>query len=418
MDGYEMVKRIRANPQTRFIPVIIQTAKGEAQDARRGSQVGAMGYITDPTDLDLLLARARTLLDFKNYLDSCEEAAFTDHLTGLANRRRFERQLEREVARATRFGHPFCLLLLEIDKFQKLNEEYGRTIVGEALRRLGQTIMGLTRPEIDTCARFDSDLLSILLPEANRERAIELMGRLQIAFKDIELSGAKEGLVVNIGIAAFPVDAQDGRGLFDFADAALSKATRSRKAAFDVAMTWVQDYLQGRTTTSNPPTCFISYAWDTPQHEKWVAALAKDLNKAGIETVLDRRDNAAIGSNIARFVSRIETCDYIIVIGTPRYKEKYENRDSKSGYVVAAEVDLINTRLLGTENEKNTILPILREGAPKTALPPSMWGRVCCAFQSEETYFINLFDLILTLHGIPFANPDVENLRESLRIDD
>src|SRR4028119_1020387 len=107
LDGYEMVKRIRANPQTRFIPVIIQTAaKGAAQDARRGSQVGALGYITDPTDLDLLLARARTLLDFKNYLDSCEEAAFTDHLTGLANRRRFERQLERAVARPRRLRPP------------------------------------------------------------------------------------------------------------------------------------------------------------------------------------------------------------------------------------------------------------------------------------------------------------------------
>ncbi|MBA2734434.1 MAG: response regulator, partial [Acidobacteria bacterium] len=115
LDGYELARRIRANPLTRFLPIIIQTAaRNDAQDQRRGSEVGALGYITDPTDLDLLLARARTLLDFKRYLDTCEEEAFTDHLTGLANRRRFERQLEREVSRTLRYSRPFCLLLLDI----------------------------------------------------------------------------------------------------------------------------------------------------------------------------------------------------------------------------------------------------------------------------------------------------------------
>src|ERR1044071_5175512 len=77
MDGYEMARRVRANPATRFIPIIIQTsARVAAEDARRGAEVGALGYITDPTDLGLLLARARTLLDFKNYLDSAEEGYF------------------------------------------------------------------------------------------------------------------------------------------------------------------------------------------------------------------------------------------------------------------------------------------------------------------------------------------------------
>src|SRR6266566_9661541 len=69
MNGYELAERIRANPQTRFIPVIMQTAAGRnAEDLRRGSEAGALGFITDLTDLDLLLARARTLLDFRAYL--------------------------------------------------------------------------------------------------------------------------------------------------------------------------------------------------------------------------------------------------------------------------------------------------------------------------------------------------------------
>ena len=146
MDGYELARRVRANAQTKFIPMIIQTAARDgAEDLRLGAEVGALGYITDPTDLDLLLARARTLLDFKSYLDSCEEAAFTDHLTALANRRRFERQMEREVERTRRFGRPFCLLLLDIDHFKAVNDAYGHEAGDALLRRLAKVLQEETR---------------------------------------------------------------------------------------------------------------------------------------------------------------------------------------------------------------------------------------------------------------------------------
>ena len=67
--------------------------------------------------------------------------------------------------------------------------------------------------------------------------------------------------------------------------------------------------------------------------------LATDLQKAGIDVVLDRWDNAQIGASVARFVERIEKCDRIVVVGTPLYRRKYENKDTSTGYVVAAEVD-------------------------------------------------------------------------------
>jgi TIR domain-containing protein len=56
-----------------------------------------------------------------------------------------------------------------------------------------------------------------------------------------------------------------------------------------------------------PPDCFISYAWGIPEQERWVEKrLATDLQKAGLNVLLDRRDNAQIGSSVARFVERIE----------------------------------------------------------------------------------------------------------------
>src|ERR687893_490489 len=190
MDGYEMVRRIRANPSTRFIPVIIQTAlRGAADDVRLGAEAGALGYITDPTDIDLLLARARTLLDFKTYLDTCEEAAFTDHLTGLANRRRFERQLEREVSRTQRYGRPFCLLLLDIDNFKQVNDTYGHEAGDEVIRRLALTLQAGTRG-IDLAARIGGEEFAVILPETDFEGGVDVAERLRVALRETEIPPA------------------------------------------------------------------------------------------------------------------------------------------------------------------------------------------------------------------------------------
>ena len=157
MNGYELAQRIRANPVTKFIPVIMQTAASRrAEDLRRASEVGALGYITDPTDLDLMLARTRTLLEFKAYLDVCEEAAFMDHLTGLANRRRFERQLEREVGRVLRFNHLFSLLMVDIDNFKNLNDTFGHDAGDDAIRRISRVLREGTRG-IDLAARIGGE---------------------------------------------------------------------------------------------------------------------------------------------------------------------------------------------------------------------------------------------------------------------
>ncbi|HEY0379646.1 MAG TPA: diguanylate cyclase [Pyrinomonadaceae bacterium] len=225
MDGYELARRVRANPQTRFLPIIIQTAaRNEAQDIRRGSEVGALGYITDPTDIDMLLARARTLLDFKHYLDTCEEAAFTDHLTSLANRRRFERQLEREVSRTTRYGRPFCLLLLDIDNFKLVNDTYGHEAGDEVIRRLALTLQAGTRG-IDLAARIGGEEFAVILPETDFEGGVDVAERLRVAIRETEISPAGT-ITASFGVAEFPLCAATGRELLAVADAALYQAKR------------------------------------------------------------------------------------------------------------------------------------------------------------------------------------------------
>ncbi len=226
MNGYELAQRIRANRLTKFIPVIMQTAAGRrAEDLRRASEVGALGYITDPTDLDLMLARTRTLLEFKAYLDVCEEAAFTDHLTGLANRRRFERQLEREVGRVLRFEHPFCLLMMDIDNFKNLNDTFGHDAGDDAIRRISRVLREGTRG-IDLAARIGGEEFAVLLVETGQTAGAEVAERLRVAIKALETpSGGR--ITASFGVAECPSDAQTASGILKAADVALYEAKRN-----------------------------------------------------------------------------------------------------------------------------------------------------------------------------------------------
>ena len=226
MNGYELAQRIRANPVTKFIPVIMQTAASRrAEDLRRASEVGALGYITDPTDLDLLLARTRTLLEFKAYLDVCEEAAFTDHLTGLANRRRFERQLEREVGRTLRFGHPFTLLMIDIDNFKNLNDSFGHDAGDDAIRRIGKVLREGTRG-IDLAARIGGEEFAVMLVETNQEGGVEVAERLRLGISSLELPSAAR-ITASFGVAECPTDAQTAPDILKAADVALYQAKRA-----------------------------------------------------------------------------------------------------------------------------------------------------------------------------------------------
>ena len=228
MNGFELAERIRGNPLTKFIPVIMQTAAGHrVEDLRRASEAGALGYITDPTDLNLLLARTRTLLDFKAYLDVCEEAAFTDHLTGLANRRRFERQLDREVSRTQRYGHPLTLLMLDLDNFKNLNDTFGHNAGDEAMRRIGKALREGTRG-IDLAARIGGEEFAVVLVETSHKAGLEVAERLRLAISALAIPLAGN-ITASFGVAECPLNAHTAGDLLSSADAALYQAKRNGK---------------------------------------------------------------------------------------------------------------------------------------------------------------------------------------------
>lgn len=188
----------------------------------------------------------------------------------------------------------------------------------------------------------------------------------------------------------------------------------ARRSLFEQAVFQVMSYVEGEKLPR--PECFISYAWGEREHERWVERnLATDLQKAGVRVVLDRWENQRAGKSVSKFVSRIAECELVIPVGTPLYFRKFKNKVSSTGSVVASEVDLISQRLMGTDEEKETVVPVLLAGEKKSSLPPLMWDRVHRDFRDERGYFTTAFDLILDLYGIPYHHTAVADLRESLQ---
>jgi len=192
---------------------------------------------------------------------------------------------------------------------------------------------------------------------------------------------------------------------------AAEAAAATERTAFAVVATQLRGYLTEVAGHRQPLTVFVSYPWGDQDTEGWVRdRLVPDLEQAGIEVVLDRA-SSRVGGSLTRFVERADAADRILVIATPEYARKYGNQD---GTVVAAEADVISQRLLGTEEQKSTVLPVLLAGTPAESLPPLMRTRIHADFRDPEGYFIQLFELVLALHDLAPGIPALKELHDAL----
>ncbi len=190
----------------------------------------------------------------------------------------------------------------------------------------------------------------------------------------------------------------------------------AQRPLFEQAVSRVQALLDEHKMER--PTCYIAYAWGDAAQEHWVKqSLASDLQKADIHVALDRWDNWKIGASVPRFLERMDESDYVVVVGTPLYRKKYDNKDQMRPCVGAAEGDLIGKRMTGSEARKASVLPTLLSGTEETSLPPLLQGRVYADFRDPEQYFLAAFDLILTMCEIPPHDRAVANLRKRLGAD-
>jgi len=186
----------------------------------------------------------------------------------------------------------------------------------------------------------------------------------------------------------------------------------NQRTEFETALTQLKGLIRNRDPQRTPPSCFVSYAWGVDKHERWVARFARDLQNADVHALVDRKDNAKIGSSITTFVNQIEQVDFVVVVGTPEYMSKYKNLEAARGTFVSAEMDIINQRLTGPKKSKDSVLPVLLAGDKFSSLPPLLRGRVHARFEEEESYFPSLFDILLALYDFSSDEQTIYELRQ------
>lgn len=241
IDGNEVCRWLKLNHDTKAIPIIMLTAKGESNDKVAGLEAGADDYLQKPFDEHELNARIYARLRVKlqqdelqqknrqleSMLTQVETLAIMDSLTGLFNRRRFETIIANEFKKSQRYLHPLTCMMIDIDHFKAINDRFGHQAGDVVLREVAQSIQTSIR-EVDSLARWGGEEFVVLSPNTTTENAIYAAQRILKSVSARTFSGiGTEHVTVSIGVAGVPDAAiETAEKLVHAADLALYEAKR------------------------------------------------------------------------------------------------------------------------------------------------------------------------------------------------
>ena len=161
------------------------------------------------------------------------ELTLTDELTGLHNRRHFERELRREAERARRFGRRLALALVDVDHFKPYNDRFGHPAGDEALRGVGACLASALPRRLDALARHGGEEFAVLLAETDAEGARRVAERLRGAIEAAAVF--RRPLTISVGVASLEGPEAYADALLAAADEALYRAKREGRNRVCVA---------------------------------------------------------------------------------------------------------------------------------------------------------------------------------------
>ncbi|NPA40751.1 MAG: GGDEF domain-containing protein [Aquificae bacterium] len=185
-----------------------------------------------------ILAMAQELEDTINKLqvekNRFEEMAYTDPLTGLSNRRFFMEEAKRMMDLAKRYKEPLALIMLDIDNFKRINDQYGHDVGDLVLKSLADVIKRSVRSS-DIPARFGGEEFVIMLPRTDERGAVMVAERIREGFRNskVHVNGKDVWTTVSVGIALYE-PGEDIESLIKKADEALYEAKRKGKDRVEV----------------------------------------------------------------------------------------------------------------------------------------------------------------------------------------
>lgn len=245
LDGFEVSRRIKADPQLPFIPVILVTARDSSEDVVAGLEAGADDYIAKPYHFPELEARVRAMLRIKRLQDELDQKnrelevankrlrklSITDGLTELYNHRHVHELLHEEFERSSRSGEPVAVTMLDLDRFKQVNDTYGHP-TGDVILYETARILRDTAREIDMAGRYGGEEFIVILPNTGEEEAARFAERVRAAveghvYRD---DAAEVRMTCSAGVASHPGSAagtESPEALLKRADDALYRAKES-----------------------------------------------------------------------------------------------------------------------------------------------------------------------------------------------
>jgi diguanylate cyclase (GGDEF)-like protein len=202
MNGYEVCQTIKGNDKTSSIPIVFLTANSSNEDEEYGLEIGATDFIRKPISPRIVSARVSNILNLQQATRKLELVASTDPLTGAFNRRHLDLVGINELSRSKRYNSTFTILMLDIDHFKEVNDNYGHDIGDEALIETVAVIKKNIRGE-DLLFRLGGEEFAVMLPETPKLAAFDTAERIRIAISRIVIQTPIAPLcfTISIGIA-------------------------------------------------------------------------------------------------------------------------------------------------------------------------------------------------------------------------
>jgi two-component system cell cycle response regulator len=245
-DPLRVCSQIRTVEHTRNLPIILMADEGDKPKVVRALDLGVNDFIMRPVERNELAARVRTQIRRQRYALELRESvsntmalAVTDDMTGLYNRRYFDRHLTVMLSKAQSQDRDMALMILDIDFFKAVNDGYGHDIGDAVLRefaaRLKRNIRG-----VDLACRFGGEEFVVLMPDTDMIQAEAVAERVRhaIAERVFEVgAGRPLTVTVSAGVTLNESAADTPESLIKRADVALYRAKREgrNRVVFDAA---------------------------------------------------------------------------------------------------------------------------------------------------------------------------------------
>ncbi len=232
-DGLMLVSELRSRPATRHAVIVIHDSAANPDTMPSALDIGANAVTQgafDPEEIAVrltpLIARKREVDALRDSVDARLSLAVLDPLTGLYNRRYAETYMRRVIAQACQTGQPFALMLLDLDRFKRVNDSYGHIAGDEVLIETARRLQANVR-EVDMLVRHGGEEFLIAMPATGYDAASQAAERLRQVIGGAPMRtahGRELPVTVSIGVTVCtgaPNETHDLPGLIEAADRAL-----------------------------------------------------------------------------------------------------------------------------------------------------------------------------------------------------